>query len=181
MYFLANVFASPTTLIRCRCFSSAKKQDSLSTVESKLDKQHVQQKLPTVWSILSNVGGNAVTHSPRFGLVWWLDSFSIQLQLFVFFLFTVLFLRSGHSGLFFSFFFFFSPPLPSPSSHFSKVPIVDSVCFFSPQTSLSFFSWQQVAEKTPNLGTKCEKWEVEWIENEDKPVLPWWTWREVQL
>lgn len=33
---------------------------------------------------------------------------------------------------------FFSPPLPSPSSYLSNVPIVDSVCFSSHKMSLSF-------------------------------------------
>lgn len=98
-----------------------------------------------------------VTHSPSFGLLWWLDSFSLQIQLiscpdlsavsffFLLLLPTItisifLFLQSAHCWL--------------------------SVLFI-PSNVFILFSWPQLAEKTPNLRIKCELWEAEYTEDNE--------------
>ena len=73
---------------------------------------------------------------------------------------------------------YFSAAFPSPSSHFSKVPIVDSLCFRPHVKSFFcfFFSWQQLGwENSKTWGSKI------WCKEQNEKIkirFIWWKKRK---
>lgn len=101
-----------------------------------------------------------MTPSPSFGLLWWLDSFSIKRHRA---LLAQIWAQQAFSS--FPLFFFFKPSTAIVVFVFLQSAHCWLSVLFVPSNVFILFSWQQLAEKTSNLRNKCKKirgwWQIE--------------------